>query len=266
MQQVFIMGIVNCTPDSFYDGGVYDPILHAKKLVDNGADIIDIGGESSRPGAIPITIEEELHRLLPVIAALQKSSSIPLSVDTCKPEVAIKAIEAGASWINDITGFKHPYMREIAASSSATLCLMHMQGDPLTMQHNPNYKNDIISELNFFFSQRIELLLKSGVTDKQIVIDPGIGFGKTTEHILTILKNLDQLKSLGYPILIGTSRKSFLSRLLNKPPSELLAATITINALICRKVDYLRVHDVKEHRQMIDLLYRISDSSDGIII
>ncbi len=254
-----LMGILNLTPDSFYDGGRFDSfekaILQGHQLWKEGADLIDIGGESSRPGAKEISQEEELKRVIPLIKQLQREVPIPLSIDTTKPTVAAKALEAGASVLNDIGGFENPEMWKIAADSGATLCIMHMQGIPRTMQHNPHYPKGVIEELLDWFSQKIALLLDAGVKENQMLLDPGIGFGKTIAHNLEILHNLPQFKKLGRPLLIGTSRKSFIYKSLGKAPEDVLPATLAVNTLAIEKgVDWIRVHDVAEHRQIIDFM------------
>lgn len=254
-----LMGIVNVTPDSFFDGGqFFDPecaIAHGLQLVQDGADLLDIGGESSRPGAMPVSEADELARTIPVIRALRHQLSLPLSIDTTKPKVAAAAINAGATLINDITGFRDPAMRDIAASTKADLCLMHMQGSPRTMQQHPEYPEGIIHHLLKWLDQHIELLIHAGVQEKKIILDPGIGFGKTVADNLEILQNLPQLKTLGFPLLFGISRKSFMGKLLHKKPDALLPATlVTSTFLAMNEVDILRVHDVREHRDLIVLL------------
>lgn len=261
-----LMGILNATPDSFYDKSrffaVESAVERGKQIFLEGADILDIGGESSRPRNLyqkadspAVSVEEELHRVIPVIKQLKELIPIPISIDTMKPEVASKAIEVGAQWINDVSGFRHPDMRRIAASTGVKLCVMHMQGDPYTMQLDPHYEKPIIDHLKEWFTNTCEMLIQAGVKTSQIVIDPGIGFGKTVAHNLEIIQNLPELKSLGFPVLFGLSRKYFMSKILNKPPAELLPATLAMNTLAIQShVDYIRVHDVQEHRNIIDLL------------
>jgi dihydropteroate synthase len=255
-----LMAILNVTPDSFYEKSRTFTSLSAIKrgqLIEaEGADIIDIGGFSSRPGSLPVDEQEELTRVIPVISALKNEVKIPLSIDTMNPIVAAKAIDAGCSYINDITGFNDPEMRKVAKNSSGPLVVMHMQGEPLTMQQNPFYPEGIIPYLKNWFEQRIELLLKDGIAKNRIILDPGIGFGKTVEHNIQILKSLDILKSIGFPLLVGLSRKSFISKIIGKPNNELLYATLGLNAVLTfAKVDIIRVHDVKEHRDIIDILH-----------
>lgn len=257
-----LMGILNVTPDSFFERSrAYSHLSAIKRgilLATEGADIIDIGGMSSRPGAEEIPENEELRRTIPVISALKQEIKVPLSIDTYRPRIAKEAVAAGCSIINDITGFADAEMRRIAASSSCTLVVMHMQGTPRSMQHNPTYREGVVPHLMQFFEKRLALLLKEGIAEKRIVIDPGIGFGKSLQHNLDILKNLSQFKALGFPILIGLSRKSLISKILNKPTEELLPATLALNALaMAQKVDILRVHDVKEHRDLIDICHSV---------
>lgn len=263
-----LMGIINSTPDSFYEGGrdssIDLAIRHALQMVDEGADLIDIGGESARPGSLPISESEELKRTLPIIAALRDHSPIPISIDTTKPAVARQALAAGATLINDINGFRDSEMVEVAVESDAELCLMHMLGTPKTMQIAPHYPDGLIPTLLQFFETQIEKLVSSGVDPKQIILDPGIGFGKTVDHCVEILLNIPTLKKLGFPLLIGLSRKSFISKIVGKPASELLSATIALNTIALRAgADLIRVHDVREHRELIDLISYLGERGDG---
>jgi dihydropteroate synthase len=262
-----LMGILNVTPDSFYSasrsGSTEAAIARGLQIAAEGADIIDIGGESSRPkndyanpADKPVTIQEELDRVIPVILELKKQLSILISIDTMKYQVAAKAIDAGANWINDVSGFRDPEMRAVASSSPhAKLCVMHMLGSPHTMQLDPVYEGGVIESIKHWFSDILEKLIQAGVKENQIVLDPGIGFGKTVAHNLEIIHNLPELKSLGFPLLLGASRKQFMRRILNKPTEELLAATLAIDTIaILSKVDYIRVHDIQAHKDIIDLL------------
>jgi len=246
------MGIVNVTPDSYFEKSrsqsIDGAIAYALQLVHEGADIIDVGGESTRPQAASISVQEELERVIPVIRALSQAVSVPISIDTMKPEVAEKAIENGASMINDVTGFSDERMRKIAAASRVSCCVMHMQGTPQTMQQRPYYEKGVVAELLIWFDRQTKRLIADGIEPAKIIIDPGIGFGKTDEDNLALIKNVKSLQQLGFPLLYGISRKSFLRRLLNKPTEELLAATIAINAyLMLQGVEIIRVHDVMEH-------------------
>lgn len=257
------MGILNVTPDSFFDQGrffnVEAAIQRGKEMIDEGVDIIDIGGESTRPGASPVSEQDELDRVLPVIQALHAVSPVIISIDTRHPYVARAAVQAGATLINDVSGFLDPAMEELAASTHVPICVMHMQGTPLTMQKDPHYPEGIIAYLLKWFESRVSHLVKQGVKEEQIILDPGIGFGKTVADNLEIIENLPQLKAMGFPLLIGVSRKSFMGKILNKTPSELLPATLAMNTfLIISAVDIIRVHDVAEHRAIIDLLSRLS--------
>lgn len=254
-----LMGILNITPDSFYENSrsptFEEAIARAERMIQEGADILDVGAESTRPGAIPVSEEEELRRIIPVINKLHQLSNIQISVDTMKPKVAAAAVDAGASLINDVSGFRNPLMREIALSSQAELCLMHMKGTPDVMQQNPIYEEGIINHLLHWFDIQINLLLSMGIKEKKIILDPGIGFGKTIADNLEIIHNLPKIKDLGFPVLLGISRKSFMGKLISKPPAELLPATLAINSLaVAAGVDVIRVHDVNEHRSLIDIV------------
>jgi len=254
-----LMGILNVTPDSCFDQGRwFDHSLAIQRGIEiwrQGADWLDVGGESTRPGASPVSEEEELRRILPVITSLKQEISIPISIDTMKAKVAAAAIEAGATLINDVSGFRDPAMRRVAAGSQLPICVMHMHENPSTMQHNPDYPEGIVSFLVDWFKERIDLLLSSGIREEQIILDPGIGFGKTVADNVEIVQNLPKIKKLGFPVLIGLSRKSFLGRIINKTYPDLLPVTLAINTLaIQAHVDIIRVHDVSEHRDIIDLM------------
>ena len=250
------MGILNVTPDSFFDKGAF---FSLEKSVERAleiakyADILDIGGESTRPGASPISEEEELRRTLPLIDALKMRLSLPICIDTYKPGVARVALEKGAELINDITGFAHPEMQELAASTSADLCLMHMQKMPGTMQKNPHYEEGVVEHLMHFFEERIAQLVKRGVCESRIILDPGIGFGKTLEHHKEIFKALGRFKRFGLRLLIGASRKSCIQQILGKSAPETLTGTLAMHAYCLFKgVDIIRAHDVKEHRDLLE--------------
>lgn len=253
-----LMGILNVTPDSFYDGGSYDSTDRALKrayaMQEEGADLIDIGGESTRPHAPLISPEEEARRLFPLLDQLA-DFPLPLSIDTQKPSIAAYAIRAGASLINDINGFRDPKMQEVVAPSSASLCVMHMRGSPQTMQQKPSYAEGVIPSLLAFFEERLETLLKAGIPSERILLDPGIGFGKGVQENLMILKELHQLKQFGRPLLIGLSRKSFMGKILQKEAPNLLSATLIMNTLaLLGGATVLRVHDLPVHREAIELL------------
>ncbi len=252
-----IMGIVNITPDSFSDGGKFlnpdTAIAQAKQLIAEGADILDLGAESSRPGSDPVSAEEELKRLLPVLQALKNDNSIkiPISIDTYKPEVAEACLKHDADIINDITGMQNPAMRKVAAERKVPVIMMHMQGTPKTMQENPQY-NDVVDDIISFFEQQITLCEQEGVT--QIICDPGIGFGKTVEQNLEILKRLKEFQILGKPLLIGTSRKSFINKAIGGTPEDRVEGTIASNVIACMNGAHIfRVHDVKACKRALDL-------------
>jgi dihydropteroate synthase len=248
-----IMGVLNVTPDSFSDGGEFfatdAAIGSGIKMALEGADIIDVGGESTRPGAEPVSVKEELRRVIPVIEKLRAKIDISISIDTSKSEVANAALDAGASIINDVTaGRGDEKMLSLAAKRKAAIVLMHMQGEPRTMQKDPHY-GDVITEVADFFRQQYARALECGVDPMAIAFDPGIGFGKTLEHNLTLLNNFERLRVHDRPLAVGVSRKSFLAKLANSSEmSERAAPTIALTAILrARGADILRVHDVKEN-------------------
>ncbi|MXV76999.1 dihydropteroate synthase [Candidatus Poribacteria bacterium] len=257
------MGVLNVTPDSFSDGGAYlevdSAIVQAKSMVADGATILDIGGESSRPGAEPVPIDVELNRVLPVIHALKSEQlDIPISIDTTKAEVAQKALEAGAHIINDITALQgDSAMADVAVEMDAGVILMHMKGTPTTMQQSPFYEN-VVKDIYDNLENWIDRSVDKGIEPNRIIIDPGIGFGKTTEQNIQILKKLSVFKQLNKPILIGTSRKSFIGKLLDLPVTDRIEGTIaTVCWSIVQGADIVRVHDVKAVSRavkMIDIL------------
>jgi len=244
-----IMGIINCTPDSFSDGGRFDSVNAAVEQVEEmmaaGVDIIDLGGESSRPFADPVSEAEEISRVIPVLEALRNRTDIPISVDTTKAAVARQALDAGADIVNDISALRaDPQMVEVVKSYQGPVVIMHMQGTPRDMQRSPSY-TDVVAEICVFFRERVEWLENQGIKGERLVLDPGIGFGKTLEHNLTILRNITAFKSLGFPVLIGHSRKSFLEKLLGLAVENRDCPTAILSALMSfQGVDYLRVHDV----------------------
>ena len=253
-----VMGIVNVTPDSFSDGGrFFDPetaVEHALRLVAEGADILDIGGESTRPGADAVPIDEELRRVLPVIERLVKLTDRPISLDTSKAEVACAGLAAGATILNDVAGLRDPAMVEVAARSGAGVVVMHMRGDPRTMQSNPIYA-DVVGEVADFFAKRIQTLTDAGIARSAIVLDPGIGFGKTLEHTRLQLRELQKLQAFGLPVCLGVSRKGFLGQVTGKPRPERLAGSLAVAcfALAQGAAQILRVHDVAAHADAIKL-------------
>lgn len=259
MAQTQLMGILNVTPDSCFDQGRWFEhsiaIQRGIEICREGADWLDIGGESTRPGATPVSESEELGRVIPVIKALKREIPIPISIDTMKAKVAEAAIEAGASLINDVSGLRDPVMRQVAAQAQLPVCVMHMHENPANMQVNPHYPQGIIPFLIDWFKKRIDLLLASGIQEKNILIDPGIGFGKTVADNVEIVHNLHEIKALGFPVLIGLSRKSFLGKIVNKSYPDLLPVSLAVNTLaILAQLDIIRVHDISEHRDIIDLM------------
>ena len=252
------MGVLNCTPDSFSDGGKYNQIdaaiSHALDMIQQGADIIDIGGESSRPGATPVSEAEELQRTIPIITALRSQHpTIPISIDTTKPKIMQQAVAAGATMINDINALTDKNALSTAAELQVPVCLMHKVGTPQTMQINPQY-TDIIHEVTDFLKQRIEAALVAGI--KQIIIDPGFGFGKSVEHNCTLFQNLPHICQLGYPVLIGVSRKSMLGAITHKkdPQQRTLSSTCAAMLAVAKGCRIVRVHDVAQTRQALDIL------------
>lgn len=252
-QRTLVMGVLNATPDSFYDGGRYTALdaalARAEQMLADGADILDIGGESTRPGATPVPEAEEMRRVIPLIEAIAaRFPNAVLSVDTTKSRVAQRALQAGACIINDISGATFdPHMLAVAAQSGAQVALMHIQGAPQTMQQNPTY-HDVVAEVRDALAAHAQRAIDAGVPPSHIWLDPGIGFGKTVQHNLELLRGLPQLRALGYPILIGTSRKSFIGHILGGlPPDERLEGTLATLALaVAWGADIVRVHDVKE--------------------
>ena len=268
-KRTYIMGILNVTPDSFSDGGDFNTpqaaLIQTKKMIENGADLIDIGGQSTRPGATFIPIEEELNLVLPIINLLRNQqnicSEIPISVDTTRAIVAKKAIEVGANLINDISGgIYDPEMLSVAADLKVPIILMHIRGTPKTMQKLTDYQ-DLIGEIYQFLQSRIETAIKAGIEQDKIILDPGIGFAKNYEQNLEIIRNLSKFRSLNCPILVGVSRKSFIGQILNQPaPKQRVWGTAAACvAAIAQSVDILRVHDVKEMSevcQVADAIFR----------
>jgi dihydropteroate synthase len=245
-----IMGIVNVTPDSFSDGGEWferdAAIAHGLALAEEGAGILDVGGESTRPFAEPVPAAEELARVVPVVTALAEAGVAQVSVDTMKLEVARAALDAGATYVNDVTAFRHdPGLAGLVAERGCDCCLMHMLGEPRTMQVDPRY-DDVVSEVKAFLEERAAFAVREGIAEERIMVDPGIGFGKTVDHNLELLRRLDEFVALGFTVLIGTSRKGFLGRLVGREdPHERVAATVATNVLALeRGASVFRVHDV----------------------
>jgi dihydropteroate synthase len=244
-----VMGVVNVTPDSFSDGGLYlerdAAVAHGRRLADEGAAILDVGGESTRPGAEPVTEPEELRRALPVVEELAGDGSADVCIDTVKAGVARRALAAGATIVNDVSAFRFaPEIAGLVAGAGARCVLMHMLGEPRTMQLDPRY-DDVVSEVKAFLEERLAFAVGQGVPEEHVWLDPGIGFGKTSEHNLELIRRLGELVALGRPVVIGTSRKSFLGRLTGRPAHERLAGTIATNVLAFeRGASVFRVHDV----------------------
>jgi dihydropteroate synthase len=265
-QRPLVMGILNVTPDSFSDGGKYlhvdAAVAKGLELIQQGADILDIGGESTRPGAVAVPLEEELRRVVPVVTALARQTSVPLSVDTSKAEVARASLAAGACIINDVTALAgDPAMIEVAVQSKAGVILMHMKGTPATMQTDPRYE-DVIAEIDRFFEDRLRVAVAAGISPERIALDPGIGFGKTSAHNLEILARLGEFQRFGRPVCLGVSRKGFVGRLLNNRSVERrLAGSLAAlcHAMCHRAVQIVRVHDVEESRDAVNVLASIQE-------
>jgi dihydropteroate synthase len=258
-----VMGIVNVTPDSFSDGGLFTDIdaavAHGLKLIREGADILDIGGESSRPGALPVPLEEELRRVVPVVQRLVPQSTVLLSIDTSKAEVARQCLEVGVRIVNDITALRGDAdMTEVVRAASAGVILMHMQGTPSTMQANPHYE-EVVRDIARFFETRLRDLTDLGIPTERIVLDPGIGFGKTAEHNLELLARLEEFQTLGRPLCLGVSRKGFLGRTLQRPVHQRLAGSLAAvsYALSRGAAQIFRVHDVAETHDMVTVFQAI---------
>ena len=245
------MGVVNVTPDSFSDGGEFldadAAVAHAKRLGEEGAGIVDVGGESTHPGADPVSEDVEMQRVVPVVERVAQTIGLRVSVDTAKLAVAEAAIQAGARVVNDVTAFRAaPELAGLVASSGAGCCLMHMQGEPRTMQRDPRY-DEVVSDVKAFLEERLAFAVDEGVPEERVWLDPGIGFGKTVEHNLELLRRLDEIAAIGRPVVIGTSRKSFLGRITGRSEKERLGGTIATNVMAYeRGAAVFRVHDVRE--------------------
>jgi len=249
LNRTHVMGIVNVTPDSFSDGGKFSSIdlavAHALELIEEGADILDIGGESTRPGATPVSLDEELRRVIPVIEALSRVSTVPLSIDTYKPEVMRAAIAAGADIVNDVRALQEEGALDVVANSDAGVCLMHMQGTPQTMQLSPGY-TDVVQEVKQFLNERLQAVTERGVARERILLDPGFGFGKTTVHNIALIQHLDVFAEMGFPLLVGLSRKSVLGKIAGGDEQQRLHAGLAASVISAMKgARIVRVHDVK---------------------
>ena len=260
-----IMGILNVTPDSFSDGGRFVQheiaVNHVKNMIEEGADVIDVGGESTRPGAATISIDEECERVIPIINAVREVSDIPVSIDTSKPEVMQEAIAAGASMINDVNALRNEGAVELAAQHNIPVCLMHMQGQPRSMQHKPEYK-DVVREVKEFLVERINVCIEAGINRENIIIDPGFGFGKTLEHNLSLFKHLDEFLQLDVPLLVGVSRKSMIGAVLDDAPVEQrLHGSVALATLAAwMNAEILRVHDVKATADALKLCQAVKEA------
>jgi len=244
-----VMGILNVTPDSFSDGGYFfstdDAVNQAKSMIDSGAVIIDVGGESTRPGAKAISVEEERRRVIPVIEHIYDAyPNTIISIDTSKPQIMADAISAGARLVNDVNALRNPGALEVIADSNVAVCLMHMKGEPRTMQSNPQY-DDVVEEVKDFLQHRIDVCVDAGIARDRIIIDPGFGFGKTLQHNLLLIKNLEKFKALGAALLVGVSRKSMIGAILEQPVNDRMIGSISLAMLsLWLGADVLRVHDV----------------------
>lgn len=267
LDRPLIMGVVNVTPDSFSDGGrflqVQAAVDHARRLVDEGADLLDIGGESTRPGAAPVALDEERRRVLPVIEALA-GAGVPLSIDTQKPALMREAAAAGAALINDVNGFEAPDAFAAVAGSACAVCIMHKQGDPRSMQQAPQYA-DVVAEVDAYLRRRAAAAEQAGIARERIAIDPGFGFGKTLEHNLALLRGLKSVAAAGYPVLAGLSRKSMIGTLTGRPVGERMPGSVAAALLAAQRgASILRVHDVAATRDALKV-WQAVEGSDRVI-
>lgn len=251
------MGILNVTPDSFSDGGLFvskdKALLQAQKMFNEGAAIIDVGGESTRPGALPVSAQEEMDRVLPAIEAIHSELPVIISIDTSKPEVMRAAVEAGAGMVNDVYALRQAGAVEAVEELNVPVCLMHMQGEPRTMQHHPHY-NDVIQDVRAFLQQRIVACVNAGIDKSKIIIDPGFGFGKTVQHNMALVKHLSMFIELDLPVLVGFSRKSSIGAILEKPADDRVIGSVSLAAIACwLGAHVFRVHDVKETADALKL-------------
>lgn len=264
LSRTHVMGILNVTPDSFSDGGRFlaldNALAQAKRMIEAGVSIIDIGGESTRPGAPDVELEEELQRVIPVIEAIRREHNVWISIDTSKAEVMKQAALAGADIINDVRALQEPGALEVAATLGLPICIMHMQGQPRTMQQNPTYDN-LLEDVGVFLQQRIEQCESVGIKREQLILDPGFGFGKTLQHNYQMLANLESFHQFGLPILAGMSRKSMLFKLLEKTPSECVAASISCATIAAFKgAQIIRVHDFEETLDAMKIVSMVLDN------
>ncbi|WP_455212681.1 dihydropteroate synthase [Kaarinaea lacus] len=259
-----IMGILNVTPDSFSDGGLFiskeKALRQAQKLFTEGAAIVDVGGESTRPGAAPVSAEEEMDRVLPVIEAIHNELPVIISIDTSKPQVMREAVKAGAGLINDVYALRQPGAVRAVADLNVPVCLMHMQGEPRTMQQNPQY-DDVVKAVKDFLQQRIVECINGGINKDNLIIDPGFGFGKSVHHNLALVKKLPELLSMGMPVLVGFSRKSTIGTILEKPTDDRVIGSVSMAAIACWLGAHIfRVHDVKETADTLKLCEAVKNS------
>ena len=255
IQRSLIMGVLNVTPDSFSDGGKFESldsaIKHAQTLVEEGADILDVGGESTRPGASEVSVQEELDRVIPIIETIKKELDVAVSVDTSKHQVMSAAVGAGADMINDVTALSDVNARQVVAESGLPVCLMHMQGKPRQMQENPSYSN-VVADVKEYLQNVANLCEQSGIAHENIILDPGIGFGKTLEHNLRLLAAVPEIRAFGYPVLIGVSRKSMIEHMLKRSVDQRLSASLGLAVqAVLNGADIVRVHDVRETHDAI---------------
>ncbi|WP_076010912.1 dihydropteroate synthase [Alteromonas abrolhosensis] len=258
LSQPHVMGILNVTPDSFSDGGkhanVKQALEHALRMIDEGATFIDVGGESTRPGAPDVSLQEELDRTIPVIEAVSKNTDCVISIDSSKADVMREAVRAGAGLINDVRALQEPGALQAAAEAKVPVCLMHMQGQPRTMQDNPEYE-DVVKDVGQFLLQRAQICEEAGISKDAILFDPGYGFGKSLEHNYALVKHLPTLMALGYPVLVGMSRKSMIGNLLNRKVDERLAGSISLATIVAQMgAQIIRVHDVKETADAVNIV------------
>ncbi|MEZ8287892.1 dihydropteroate synthase [Vibrio atlanticus] len=253
-----VMGILNVTPDSFSDGGKFNSLdnalLQAERMIQAGVSIIDIGGESTRPGAPEVSLKEELARVIPAIKAIRAKFDVWISIDTSKAEVMRQAVEAGADLINDVRALQEPGALEVAAEANVPICLMHMKGQPRTMQANPSYE-DVLTDVEAFLQERVEACEAVGISKEQLILDPGFGFGKTIEHNYHLLAHLEKFHTLGLPVLAGMSRKSMIFKLLDKVPADCMVASVTCATIAAMKgAQIIRVHDVEDTLEAMKII------------
>ena len=259
-ERTILMGVLNVTPDSFYDGGKFlnldSALKKAEDMIENGALIIDVGGESTRPSSLPVEVDEELERVIPVVEKIRQNFDVFISIDTYKSKVADEALSKGADMVNDISGLNFdPDMVKVVSKWEAPLVIMHIKGRPRDMQKNPQYEN-VVEEIKSYWKNSIDRAKRHGVKDEKIILDPGIGFGKLLEHNFQILRGIDSFKDLGYPLLLGFSRKSMIGMVLGGlPPEDRLEGTLALTAYsVLKRVEILRVHDIKENKRVIDVV------------